>query len=92
MMSNKEKAILILEQTREQPKMYANIREALLSRVVAILEMADIDFDPGAFYASHSEMYGNVILKLDREVEDAWAQEVIDDAISLLNDVKSLYN
>jgi len=92
MISNKERAIEILKQTREQPRMYANIREALLSRVVAILEMTDIDFDPGTFYANHSEMYGNVILKLDREVEDNWAQEVIDDAISLLNDKKALYN
>ena len=88
----KEKAKEILIQTRESPKMYASIREALLSRVTSLLELAGVEFDPGAFYAKHSELYGNVILMLDKEVDDQWAKEVIDDAISLLGDTKTIYN
>lgn len=80
------KALLLMEQTRANPKKYASSKETLLVRVTAILEIALPEFDIHYFYTKHLVTQGFLYLDMFDDYEEDWAYKVIDDAIQILND------
>lgn len=81
----KSKARELLFLTGRYAGMYASNCEAYLSRVTAILEMADCKFSAVDFYTSHLKTKGNTFVSHLDPVKAEWAKQVVDDAISLLD-------
>lgn len=74
----------VLASTRLTPRMYAWSREALMSRVSALMEIAIDGFEVRSFYDAHLVRSGCAYVGCDENYEDSWAHEVIDDAVSKL--------
>jgi chromosome segregation ATPase len=74
-----------LESMGNAPRMYALKREAYMTRVETILEMAlKGNFDWLAFDKRHMKHKGPACLDLEKDVEEEWARKVIADAIGVL--------
>lgn len=82
-MTSLEKAKEILTYTSRHPRMYVTSKEALLARVSAILEMADI-FD-SQLYDRHVDMQGNMYRNLSDTYSLDWSKNVINDAFNLID-------
>jgi hypothetical protein len=79
-----EKAKELLDITRQAPRMFATSREAMMSRVSTILEMANINFAIQDFYKLHLGTNGCAYATWSEDVTDEWALIVIDDALKIL--------
>ena len=62
--------------------MFATTREAFLSRACGILEVVDVSFNALEFYKKHAGTDGCRYVTLDKPVDDDWARDVIDDAMT----------
>jgi hypothetical protein len=80
----REKALRIIEDTRARPSTFASCREAYISRVTSILEMALDGFQPYNFYVLHVPKRGVAYLTLKDPVDQAWADLVAESAVKLL--------
>lgn len=80
------RAATLLGRFRRAPGMYAITREAFLSMVCGVMDLACPGFDPRAFYARHLGTRGNLYLGPLRRVRvyDDWARAACDDAFELL--------
>jgi len=81
----KNLAINLLSNTQKYPQMYASTKEAYITRVATILEMSDENFSAQNFYEAHLKTLGSNYLDLNEEVNELWAQEVVNDALNKLN-------
>jgi len=76
----------MLESTSQRSRMYASNREALLSRVSAILELVGVDNCGSSFYERHTSNRGSIPTDLAKDFDDAWAQSVTQDALHMLDE------
>lgn len=84
----RDKAKQLIEDTRARPSMYASCREAYISRITSILEMALDGFQPYTFYVLHVPKRGAAYLTLKDSVDQKWADRVASAAIALLDSRK----
>jgi len=81
------RALNILRSMRMRPRMFAIVREAFLSEVTGILHVCvsqnNHDKLP-ELYAKYGPRRGSMILNMDKEVDDDWARDVIDEAIDCI--------
>lgn len=81
----KQKAILLLNNSKAYPNMFATTKEAFIIRVTTILEMSLSSFDIIMFYKKHIKYNGNSFIDLNEEVTSLWAENVVSQALELLN-------
>lgn len=78
------RALNILRSMRVRPRMYAIVREAFLSEVTGILHVCvsqNLHDKLPNLYTKYGPARGNTILNMDKEVEDEWARDVVNEAI-----------
>ena len=80
----KNLAIILLQNTKNHPKMYGSNKEALIMRVSTILEMIEENFNIQNFYNKHLKVLGNSYVDLNEEVNDLWVEQMINDALFLI--------
>jgi uncharacterized membrane protein len=80
-----ERARRLLKDTRNRPQMFASTREAMLAHICGIVCVILPKFSPRDFYAKHAGTFGNVYCNMQGEVKTEWAQDAIDDALSMLD-------
>jgi len=71
----------LLDGARKAPAAFASTREAFMTMITAILQMADVNFVVHWFWKKHLEAVGNVFATTSNPVTDDWAHTVIDDAL-----------
>jgi hypothetical protein len=81
----KQKAISLLNETKKYPNMFASTKEAFIMRVATILEMVLPKFNILEFYKKHIIFYNNIFLDLNEEFSVSWAENVIFNALEMLN-------
>ena len=75
----------LLTKYRRHPGMYASTREAWLCIICTVLHFIEADFHTVKFYAKHLGTYGCTYLTADERLTDIWAQQVVDDALDIIN-------
>jgi hypothetical protein len=77
----------LLAHTRATPRMWASTKESYLNRVQAIVQMAvpSKDFNLRDFFARHVGTRGPVYIGTADPVDDAWAHQVVDEALTIIN-------
>lgn len=65
--------------------MFATTKEVFIMRVATILEMSLSSFDIIQFYKKHIKYNNNSFIDLNEEVTTFWAENVVSQALELLN-------
>ena len=76
----------VLSKTSSAPRMYASTKEAFLCHVCGIVCVVDEQFDVSVFYEKHLTRYGSMFTDLTDQVDDNWAREVCEDALSIIGE------
>lgn len=74
-----------MNETKKYPNMFASTKEAFIMRVATILEMVLPKFNILEFYKKHIVFYNNIFLDLNEEFSVSWAENVIFNALEMLN-------
>lgn len=80
-------ALKLFRNMRARPRMFTIVREALLAEVTGILHVCVSPNNHNKLpelYAKYGPLRGNMVLNLNKEIEDHWAQDVLDEAIDCL--------
>lgn len=85
-LSIKDRAKVLLRDTRERPQMFAITKDSLMNRVSTILDMVDINYDVVEFYKQHLKTHGFSYASASESVDTEWAHQLIDHALEMLNE------